>query len=220
MAGRRAVLAAVLFAMTATLCSAITFDLGYGQQKCFTEDLPPESNIRGSVRVGSSGGTSDMRLDVYVTNPSGVVSFHKADVNAVKFSFKSGTFEKYTAQAHRVCIMHQVDHRSSAPRGAFRRVTLEIDVATSAPDPTINSLASRQHADKLQQHFHEVSADINRLIETMDELRVGEGKMTSTNSSTSRLILRISVLACLLTVVAGALNVMALKSFFKQKKLA
>lgn len=179
------------------------------------------SQIRGTVQVGSGGGGGDMRLDVYVTNPQGVVAFHRADVNAVKFSFQTAAYERHTTQAHRVCILHQADHRGAPAHGAFRRITINVEVAKVAKDTgKSGSLASREHADRLQQIFRDVSADVDRLIETMDTLRVGEQQLTDINQSTSSLILRISVVACLLTVLTGVLNVMSLKSFFKQKKLA
>jgi len=204
----------------ATLCTAITFDLPYGQQKCFSEDVSPSVTVRGAVHVAGGRGQGDMKLDVYVTNPQGVVAFHRMDVNAVKFTFKTSSFQEHTTQAYRICVLHQLERGRAhhAHHKAYRRITLEFEMAREKA--SMKSLASKQHVDKLHQSFHEVSISVDKLIEGMDDLRMREQALTNVSSDTSSVIVRIAIVACLFTILTGVLNFMSLKSFFKQKKLA
>lgn len=209
--------AALLF--FATLCASITFDLPYGQQKSFSEDVSPSVTMRGSVHVAGGRGQGDMKLDVYVTNPQGVVAFHRMDVNAVKFTFKTSAFQAHTTQAYRMCILHQLERGAAHSHSqTYRRITLEFEQARAKDD--LKKLASKSHVDKLHESFHEVSLSVDKLIEGMDDLRMREQTLTSINSDTSSVIVRIAIVACLFTILTGVLNFMSLKSFFKQKKLA
>ncbi len=214
--------ASLLFLLAATipLISALTFDLGYGSQKCFSEDVAPSTLIKGSVSASGGKGGADMKLDVYVSNAQGVVAFHRTDVNAVKFSFSSGAFERHTTQPYRICVMHQITSGSAYPPSgkAYRRVTLSFEQATKVADTT--ALATRQHVDQVHQSFHEVSVAVDRLIEAMDDLRAKEQDLTDVNQDTTSVIVRISIVACLATILTGVLNFLSLKTFFKQKKLA
>ncbi len=215
----RALLALCAIASALHVAASITFDLGYGQQKCFTEDLPPVTIVRGDVHIAS--GKGEMRLDLFVTNQQGVLAFHKSDVNAVKFSFQTGAYDRHTTQLYRFCVVNQVHGLSGMPPGdVFRRVTMQIDVMSASRGNAVGGLATRDHVTKLQQSFHEVSGEVDRLIESLDELRAKEQQLTDVNANTSTMIVRISIIACLFTILTGVLNVMSLKSFFKQKKLA
>lgn len=199
--------------------ASITFDLAYGQQKCFSEDLPPVTIVRGDVQIAS--GRGEMRLDLFVTDMNGVLAFHKSDVNAVKYSFQTGAYERYTTQQYRFCIVNQLKPRGTEPgTEVFRRVTIKVNSISNSRGAEVGNLAKRDHVSKLQQTFHEVSNEVDRLIETMDQLRVDEQLLTDVNRNTTSSIIRISIVACLFTILTGVLNVMSLKSFFKQKKLA
>lgn len=199
--------------------ASITFDLAYGQQKCFSEDLPPVTIVRGDVQIAS--GRGEMRLDLFVTDMNGVLAFHKSDVNAVKYSFQTGAYERHTTQQYRFCIVNQLKPRGTEPgTEVFRRVTIKVNSISNSRGAEVGNLAKRDHVSKLQQTFHEVSNEVDRLIETMDQLRVDEQLLTDVNRNTTSSIIRISIVACLFTILTGVLNVMSLKSFFKQKKLA
>jgi emp24/gp25L/p24 family/GOLD len=205
-------------AFWAQTCSALTFDLEYGGRMCLIEDIPPLSNVRGSLRV--TGGTGDMTLDLFVSDHHGVVYFHKADANAVKYSFKSGSFEAHTTMPYRFCVVHQAHPHAAPGMHVARRVSLSVRVDTPAFKEVVDSLAKGGHLSKIQESFQEVSNEVDALIARLDEIRVKEQTLTNINEDTSRTILRITVIAALFTVATGVLNFLNLKSFFKQKKLA
>jgi emp24/gp25L/p24 family/GOLD len=185
---------------------------------CLIEDVPPLSNVRGELRV--AGGKGDMTLDLFVSDPSGVVYYHKADVNAVKYSFKSGAFQAHTTMPYRFCVVHQIHPHAPPGTNVARRVSLSVKVETPAFKEVVDSLAKGGHISKIQESFQEVSNEVDALIARLDELRVKEQALTDINEDTSRTILRITIIAALFTIASGVLNFLNLKSFFKQKKLA
>eukprot|EP00177_Eucheuma_denticulatum_P006033 GFKZ01011005.1.p1 GENE.GFKZ01011005.1~~GFKZ01011005.1.p1 ORF type:complete len:237 (+),score=6.63 GFKZ01011005.1:202-912(+) len=215
-----------------SLCGSLTFELPYGQRKCFSEDLPPYTVTRGTVHVSS--GSGEMSLDLFVSDQNGVVQFHKSDVNTVKFSFRSGSYPVHTRQMYRFCVVNQV-HAGSAntmPGSVTRRVTLKVEPVyegemagreqhqSDGSGTAVSRLAKQGHVDKVYQSFLEVSNDVDGLIERMEELRAEEEMLTAANERTAGVILKISVVACTLTIATGVLNFLSLKSFFKRKKLA
>lgn len=200
------------------LSSAITFDLQYGSRKCVSEDIPPLSDVRGVIHV--SGGGGDMALDLFVSDPRGVVYFHKADANSIKYSFKSGAFDSRATQAYRFCVVHQVHPNAATRSDLSRRVSLDVKVESEQSRVEVEALAKRGHLSKVQESFQEVYHEVDSLIQKMDELRMKEQTLSDINEDTSRTVLRVTVLAAIFTIGTGVLNFMNLKSFFKQKKLA
>lgn len=202
----------------AVSAEALTFDLPYGSRKCLSEDIPALSNIRGELRV--AGGNGEMSLDLFVSDPRGIVYFHKADANAVKYSFKSGPFEEHTTQPYRFCVVHQVHPNAAARNDVVRRVSLSVIVESPAAREEVDRLAKGGHLTKIQERFNEVSSEVDVLIDRLDQLREQEHRLAEMNEDTSQTILRITIIAALFTIATGVLNFLNLTSFFKQKKLA
>lgn len=198
--------------------TSLTFNLPYGQRKCFSDDLPPSTSCRGTVHVTS--GKGEMSLDLFVTDPRGTVFFHKSDVNSVKFSFRTGSFQQHTTQKYRFCVVNQVHPHAVHAADVVRKVTLDVEAITEHREKAISRLAKQDHADKLYADFLAASQLVDNMIEKMDDLRVSEQFLTDLNQSTATTILRVSMVACVLTVATGVLNFLSLKSFFKRKKLA
>lgn len=211
-------LVALLLLLLATNASALTFDLLYGSRKCISEDIPPLSDVRGELHV--SGGSGDMALDLFVSDPRGVVYFHRAEANSVKYSFKSGEFDSRTTQAYRFCVVHQVHPNAATKTDVSRRVSLDVKVESEKSRVEVDALAKRGHLSNVQEKFQDVYHEVDGLIQKMDELRMKEQTLSEVNEDTSRTVLRVTVLAAIFTIGTGVLNFMNLKSFFKQKKLA
>lgn len=204
-----------------SLASSLTFNLPYGQRKCFTEELPPSANVRGGINVAS--GKGDMSLDMFVSDSHGTVHFHKSDVNAVKFSFHtpaSNTQGMYAPDDYRFCIVNQVHPQAAASPGVTRRITLEVSYVSDRHAQQVDRLAKEDVAEQVFSRFSSVSSDVDELIEKLDELRAKEQQLTELNENTSSTILTISLIASLFTILTGLLNFLSLKSFFKRKKLA
>lgn len=213
-------LTALLSLLHVSFAGSLMFELPYGQRKCFTEDLPPDTVTRGTVHVAS--GQGEMTLDLFVSDMRGVVHFHKSNVDSVKFSFKTGHYPMHTREAYRFCIVNQVSSNAmhQASGHVVRRVTLEVETVKEHQDPTTSRLAKQDQVDKTYSSFLSVQNDVDGLIEKMDELRAKEQQLSEVNESTSTTIFRISLVACGFTILTGVLNFLSLKSFFKRKKLA
>lgn len=198
--------------------SSLTFELPYGQRKCFSEDLPPSTTTRGTVHVASGHG--EMKLDLFVSDSRGIVHFHKADVDTVKFSFKTSDNDPHSRETYRFCIVNQVHPASSTgAKRIVRRVTLSVEIVWER-DVKLGRVAKQEHVDKVYASFLTVNNEVDGLIEKMDELRAKEQALTDVNERTASTILRISLVACLFTIATGVLNFLSLKTFFKRKKLA
>lgn len=213
--------------------ASLTFTLPHGQRKCLVEEVPMSGTVRGTVHVSS--GIGDMSLDMFVSDSRGVVRYHKAEVNSIKFSFdmpnpadhqhhQDQQQQHYNShvgtESYRFCIINQVHPEAAAPKEVNRRVTFEITFVSDRHVEQMSNLAKSQHAEKLFSTFASVSSDVDGVIRQLDELRARELELTEMNESTSSTILTISVMSSLITVLTGVVNLMSLKSFFKRKKLA
>lgn len=199
--------------------NALTFELPYGQRKCFTEDLAPSTTTRGTVHVAS--GTGEMTLDLFVSDARGVVHFHKADVGSVKFSFRTAPGPAHVREMYRFCVVNQVHPHAAGGAGrTVRRVTLRVEEVQERGELTLGRIAKQEHVDKVYSSFLSVSSDVDGLIEKMEELRAKEQTLSEVNERTATTILRISLIACIFTIGTGVLNFLSLKTFFKRKKLA
>lgn len=214
------VLTCFLALIRLSFANSLTFELPYGERKCFSEDLPPDVSIHGTVHVSS--GQGEMSLDLFVLDESGAVRFHKSDVNSIKFSFRSGSYPHPLRKDYRFCIVNQVKAHAAQPaaRHVTRRVTLEVGVAPGESGGNTGRFAKQEHVDNIYESFLAVSGEIDALIERMDELRAKEEILTEANEQTTVVILRISLVACALTIATGVLNLLSLQRFFKRKKLA
>lgn len=214
-----ALLSIVCLLASPVSANSLTFELPYGQRKCFSEDLPPDTRTLGTVHVSSGHG--DMTLDLFVADPRGKVYFHRANVDTVKFSFVTGQGPQHSRENYRFCVVNQVAANAARPaHDVVRRVTLEVDTLRPSSETPAKRIAKQEHVEKVFASFVNVQSDIDDLIEKMDELRAREQMLTDANTQTTTVIFRISLLACVLTIVTGLLNFISLKSFFKRKKLA
>lgn len=210
----------ILFLLLATYARAITFDLYFGEQKCFGEDFLPRTSVKGDVHVSTGRGGADMKLDVVITNSKQVVVFHRAAIHTAKFSFTTGEYKSTTSQPYRICVRHQVPSYAARPPtdiAAYRRVTLSLHTPRTSQD--IAKLASRAHVNRTSQSFREVSFSLERLLQAMHSIRSLEQHLSDIGNSTATLVVCISLLASLFTILTGVLNFMYLKNFFKHKKL-
>lgn len=214
----RAALALAALLAAAACGAALTFDLTYGSRKCVSEDVTSLANVRGEVHV--SGGVGDMSLDLFVSDPRGVVYFHRAGANAVKYSFKAGAFDERLTQAYRFCIVHQVHPNAAARTEVTRRVSLSMNVEGKGVQEEVAALAKRGDVVAAQEKFQDVYREVDNIISRMDELRNMEDALTAANESTSKVVMRVTFLAAVFTIGTGVLNFLNLKTFFKSKKLA
>lgn len=205
--------------------SALTFNLPYGQRKCFMEELPPAATVRGTLHVSS--GRGDMSLDMFVSDSRGTVHFHKSDVNSIKFSFHTPTSHRNDGhyvdgipETYRFCVVNQVHPQAATSPGVTRRVTLDVSYMSNRHSDEVEKLAKQDHVEKIFSTFSSVSADVDSLIERLDDLRARERQLSELNENTAYTILTISLLASIFTILTGMLNFLSLKSFFKRKKLA
>lgn len=201
--------------------SSLTFELPYGQRKCFMDDLAPNGQVKGTVQVSS--GKGEMSLDIFVSDSRGTVHFHKSDINSIKFSFAVPQQPHHDGrpETYRFCVVNQI-HQNAITQDdkVVRKVTLRISYVSSEQSNDMSNLAKSHHAEKLFSTFSSVSSDVDQLIRALDDLRMQERQLTQLNESTSATILTISSLACLFTVLTGVLSFLSLKTFFKRKKLA
>ena len=214
-----AAVCAFFLLLPSIFANSLTFELGFGERKCFSEDLPPDTRTLGTVHVASGHG--DMTLDLFVADARGKVYFHRANVDTVKFSFVTGAGSPHTRESYRFCVVNQVPAHAVRPAAnVVRRVTLEVDRLRPSTDSPAARIAKQEHVDKVYSSFMTVQNDIEDLIEKIDELREREEHLSRANDDTSSTIFRISLVACLFTIITGLLNFLSLKSFFKRKKLA
>lgn len=194
--------------------SSMQFALGFGERKCFSEEVPTDRPLL--VDFHTAAGASNMDLDLFVTNTEGQVVFHKSGL-----SHHRATLEQHTVQhmpaftAYRFCLMHQTIPGQIMER-AERKVEFEIRPVVREGDAA--RLVRRGQADNAYQNLRRLEGEIMELVEMMDALRKQEQLLTSTNESTSRFLMTLSSLASLFVLVVGMLQLEMVQGVLKQRK--
>lgn len=207
----------VLFLSLVSGSNGLAFEVDYGGRKCIYEEVPPSTQIKGEFHV--SGGTGEMELDLFITDPRGVVYFNKQNMDTQKFSFKSGQFIKHTKQKYKFCVLHQVhQHAARMPR-VKRRVSFSVEIEQSRRAKKKAQVATGSQVDSAHEKLADLEDDLDTLLGEFDGIREEEQVITDIGTNTTSTILRYSVLSIAITLLTGFLNHYYLRSFFKQKKL-
>ena len=204
---------AVLLAATSRLgrASAVSFDVQPGETMCVSEEVMKDELAVGEYSVPTDAATGLSQVSVHVTGPTPLKTggasktfYSKAQATAGKFALTG-----LETGSHKVCF------RSKAP--AARRVELSINVGVSAKD--FETVAKKAHLNPLE-------AELNRLLDSATEIhdeqlfmRSREEELRNTNESTADRIKYFSISTIIVLMVLGAWQIVALKSFFKSKKL-
>ena len=191
--------------------SAIRFDVDPGETMCVSEEVMRDELAVGEYNVPFDKSTGLSEVSIHVTGPT---PLKMGGSTKTFYSRKQATKGKFALTgletgSHKVCF------HSKAKKVA--RVELAINVGVSAKD--FETVAKKVHLNPLE-------AELNRLLDSATEIhdeqlymRSREEELRNTNESTADRIKWFSVSTIIVLLVLGAWQIMALKSFFKSKKL-
>lgn len=194
--------------------SSMQLALGFGERKCFSEEVPTDRPLLVDFRTAA--GVANMDLDLFVTNTEGQVVFHKSGL-----SHHRTTLEYHTAQhlpaltTYRFCLMHQTIPGQIMEK-AERKV--EFDIRPAVKERDTAQLVRRDQTDNAHQNLRLLEGEIAELVEMMDMLREQEQLLTSTNESTSRFLMTVNSLTSLFVLSVGMLQLEMVQGVLKQRK--
>lgn len=212
----------LLFLTLSTPSSSLQIALGFGERKCFSEEVPTDRSLL--VDFHSAAGTASMDLDLFVTNTEGQVVLHKSRLSHIRATLEPAGLIHHKDHAarhapslttYRFCLMHQTMPSQIMER-AERKVDFEIRPAAAERD--VSQILSGGQMDTAHESLRQLESEITMLVEVMDAMREQEQVLTSANESTSRFLTTVSSLTSLFVLSVGMLQLEVVQAVLKYRK--
>lgn len=215
----------VLLVCMSRRVTAMQMAIGFGERKCFSEDLPVQRPILIDFRA--SAGQSDMDVDLFVTDSRGQVVFHKSGLSHHRATFHTpdGLNNDVDANSYghaprfatfRFCVMHQI-LQGQVKEAVERRIVFNVRSGSTKKEN--NDIAKFNDVDRANSHIRKLEEDILVLVDKMDVLREQERILTLKNESTSSFLTTVSSLTSLLVLGVGLLQFEMMQGVLKERKV-
>lgn len=227
-------------------CDAVYFYLAPGARRCFTEDLPSNSQILGEAGIVSGLGIME-DIDVWVTTLQGQVLFHRRDNTHGKFTFRTppvpltehsgiddeadeinGLDAGYDEDTYRICVEHQVGAEGSAwttHQNVRRMVSLRVHHSTVTGISSLSesvsgtSTAQSANANALEDSMRDMHTTLDSMAGDLAHLQEKERRLAKTVEETNRRVARVAGVSVALAGVTAAAQLRYFRMYFKRKKL-
>ena len=213
----RFLLLGAYFALQSSTSYGLSLEVDYGSRKCIYEDFPPNTQVTGEFHV--SGGHGEMDLDLFVTDPRGVVFYNKQNLQSQQYSFRTGHYPQHTTQTFKFCVVHQIHHQASRASRVKRQVSFTIETKRQKGATRSSQVATGKQLETASERFSDIEVELDILLGDLDEMREHEQVISEIGTRTTKTILFYSLLSIVVTLLTGFLNHYYLRFFFKQKKL-
>jgi emp24/gp25L/p24 family/GOLD len=220
-------------AIVAMPSAAVRFYLDPGSRRCFTEELPSNTQIIGDVRVAS--GKNNMEIDTWITTMSGHVVYHKRGADHGKFSFVTTPIERnnhsgiddddggdaygFEDETYRVCFEHQNYAGVVYTDGAKRSIFFRLDGTLVDSDSRVSSIAWNAKTDILQEIVHTMHESLSIIIGELSHLQRRERILVKHVTATSNGVIYLASLSITIAISTSIVHFQNLRTFFMHKKL-
>lgn len=219
-----------LFSVTLLLlfCAAATYPLPaaalqlvvpFSSRKCIAEDLPPSTHVRGDLRVAAGDG--DMTLDLFVSDPRGVVVYHASNVISSAFTFVTSPPSAHSPPTamvpYRFCFHHQAHPHEAHRPGVERRVG--VIITRERNEPRVPGVATASHVTAVETRMREVEELVEGLVSGLDAASAAAADVEAIQNKVRQWVWGTAVLGCAAIVGGGAFHVWYLRRLFRQKRL-
>lgn len=202
-----------------TLTSALYFEMGEKEKKCFIEEVPDDTMVTGKYRAQLYDSNTNTYVDsppgmgmfVEINDPDKEVVLSKAYGSTGKFTFKS-----HAPGEHSICI-HSNSTKWSLFAGGKLRIHLDIQVGEHANNYA--DIAQKEKLTELQLRVRQLLDQVQQIQKEQNYQRYREEKFRMTSETTNQRVLRWSIVQTVVLVAAGVWQMKHLKGFFEAKKL-
>lgn len=200
--------------------AALQMTLGFGQRKCFSEDLSVHRPILLDFRT--SAGRTDMSVDLFVTDPRGHVIYHQTGLThkhatvepPVKLLVMGGKLPDVLP--FRFCVMHQAMPSQIVER-TERRIAFSI--RSGATKEEKHDLIRARDVVKTGGNLRKLEEQVLQVLDKVDVLREQERLLTLKNETTTSFLTTSSSFCSLLVVLVGVLQVDYIRGIMRKRKL-
>jgi len=199
------------------MCHGLYFHISETERKCFIEELPDETMVKGNYKTMMQSKQSDqflppsqgigMHVDVRDPNDRMVLS----RTYSAQGQF---TFISHTPGEHSICLM---SNTSKWFGGAKMRVYLDLQVGEHANN--YQEIASKDKLTELQLRLRQLNDQVVQIQKEQNYQRQREKRFRDTSESTSQRVLVWAIFQLVILVGLGFWQVQHLKKFFIAKKL-
>eukprot|EP01097_Dermamoeba_algensis_P002148 TRINITY_DN1854_c0_g1_i1.p1 TRINITY_DN1854_c0_g1~~TRINITY_DN1854_c0_g1_i1.p1 ORF type:complete len:214 (-),score=34.28 TRINITY_DN1854_c0_g1_i1:91-732(-) len=195
------------FLLCVSMVNAFDFTLTPNKMRCFTEELVPQTLVKGAYDVLSNEAPGST-LDVLVHDFLGqTVWGHSKDLKG-KFAFTAARGGDYT-----FCF---TSIQNGDPQG---NVVVSFDLASGIKAMDYHAVAKKEHLKPLDLELRKLEDMGKEILKDMDYLRQREGELRVINESINNRVSWISYISIIVLISLGSFQVWFLRRFFHQKKI-
>ncbi|XP_075243194.1 transmembrane emp24 domain-containing protein eca-like [Convolutriloba macropyga] len=208
---------AVVCVMLPKESESLYFHISETERKCFIEEVPDETLVKGNYKTMIQSQQSDQFLP-----PSQGIGMHvdvrdpndKMVLSRTYSAQGQFTFISHTAGEHVICLY---SNTSKWFGGAKLRVYLDIQVGEHANN--YQEIASKDKLSELQLRLRQLNDQVQQIQKEQNYQRQREKRFRDTSESTSQRVVVWAMFQLVILVGLGFWQVQHLKKFFIAKKL-
>ncbi len=220
-----------------TRVTSLRFYLKNGEERCFTFDADANSVQKGEASVASKGGSGSGEAELEVRVVRSAAEPHDPPVytgrlrrGKSKFSFR--TPEHQHAPHHYDEDEDEVDDEEEeeyhGPRAGYRACVrlnggngaVHFNIAAGHNDvDAADAAASDEGVKSVSVAMREMHDTLTQVTRDISRLQQRENKLMRRNAKVGSRVVSLACLALVVLLASTGVQVMYLKSFFKQKKL-
>ncbi|KAJ5071122.1 transmembrane emp24 domain-containing protein [Anaeramoeba ignava] len=189
-----------------TLVQGYIFELENSGKKCFLEDLPPNTLVKGSYQ----NYQPFFAIEFAIFDPKNQLMYQKGSITSGKFSFSSETPGLY-----RFCFTSQNYKKT------FGSSTARINFIYSYGKFSVDYdyLSKEDNFNPIEAEFRRMSDLISDISSTMSYMKEREETMRDTNESTNSRVLWFSLLSIFILISVSLWQIVYLNQYLRKKKI-
>mmetsp|Transcript_17244 Transcript_17244/g.19611 ORF Transcript_17244/g.19611 Transcript_17244/m.19611 type:complete len:235 (-) Transcript_17244:972-1676(-) len=186
------------------------FYISVYKHKCFYEELPGETIIKGSYEHSDP---SRKPIDIILSGPSGEVLLEKRAEGKSRFAHHA-----LEAGMHKICI---VPNTSSRPWPAHDpTVKFRLVIEVQAEDAEVgDDIANKKHVSALEEAIAAMESKMTLIMKNLEYNHKQEMHFRDQSERINARIIFWSLVQSSVLIVSGVWQIIHLKGFFRSKKL-
>lgn len=200
---------AALLACAAPPGAALHFMVKEGATRCFIEEVPSDVMVLAHYKNPDASGAGDgQAIVVTIKDPTGEVILTQTATDEGRIAFTS-----HMGGEHLVCL-------GTVGAWGSREFRFELEIEEGDRATDYEELAKMEHLSAIEVEVRKLTDKVNLIRSEQSYQRQREADFRDTTESTNSRVLWFSLLQTIVLCVAGVVQVLKLKRFFKLKKLA
>lgn len=190
--------------------SAITFPIHMNAPRCFTEEIPSNTDFKIGYVFKPGYGQS---LEVALLGPTGLEVFRDEGRTQASHTLRTTN----VGGDHRLCFSARVSSGVRSPDAAVANVAFTFKVGTDGID--YKNLATKEKLKPMEVQLRVMEDAVRHIHGEFIYYKDREAELRSTNEHMTAKVVWMAVLVIVIFVVFSYLQLRHLKSYFRKKRM-